>query len=971
MCKKLIILLVAALLLATDVSAEIINIGVPYIHNYQKKEYRGGTQNWSIAQDQRGFMYFANNDGLLHFDGVNWQLYRMQNSSIVRSVHISKSGVVYVGAYNELGKMQVDKTGRMEFRSLKKYIPAAFHNFDDIWNITEMDDKIIFQSYNCAFIYRNDSIVSVIEAPNRFQSSFHVNGRLYFNDIEKGILEFSANKLHALPGCENIKGEEIWSVLPYRKGNDLMIFTLNKGIFIYGNNELREWKIPINERFKRNQIFSATITHENYIAVGTVQDGLFIIDEYGEIVQHVNRQKGLQNNTILKVFADRDKNLWLGLDNGIDFLNINSPITFLQQSDGIGAGYTSIIHEGKIYLGTNQGLFVKDWNDDRTSNSFNLVPGTNGQVWYLGIHDNILLCGHNNGTYIIEGEKARQISKIPGAWKFHSLKQFPGYLIGGTYSGLTYYKKQNNSWVYGGVIKGFIESCRIFEEDENGHLWMSHGFKGIYKIEMSNSIDSIRTFRFYTAKDGLPTNYNLNVFKIKGKILVTSNAGVYEYNPASDSFESSGYFNQILHPLNDISYLKEDKNGNIWYVAWSMAKNKAGVFRLQEDLSYKEVSAPFGLLTGRFISGFESVYAYADDHVFFGTEEGFAHYSPLTKFNDTPKFATYLTRATALYMDSTFFYGNYSPALENTEPVEFSFPFINNTFRFSYTSPSYDNHDNIQYSYLLSGYNNKWSEWSTTPYIEFANLPPNNYIFTVKARNQMGIESTEDQLVFTVRPPWYKSFYAYVVYFLAFIGLVLFIIWFVLKRIEISKRKERLKHLRSYRQKEQDFKRQTLLAEKKIINLKNEKLKIEMIHRDKELANQTMDLIRKNKFLLKIKDELEKLKKLSSDEALKDKISSLITKIDKDIDHKKQWEVFETAFDEVHEDFLTRLKTQHPNLTPKELRLCAYLRMNISTKEIAPLMNISVRGVEICRYRVRKKMNIDRDQNLTRMIIDL
>ena len=144
-----------------------------------------------------------------------------------------------------------------------------------------------------------------------------------------------------------------------------------------------------------------------------------------------------------------------------------------------------------------------------------------------------------------------------------------------------------------------------------------------------------------------------------------------------------------------------------------------------------------------------------------------------------------------------------------------------------------------------------------------------------------------------------------------------------------------------------------------------------MIHRDKELANQTMDLIRKNKFLVKIKEDLEKIKKSSSDDMLQDKISSLISRIDKDIDHKKQWEVFETAFDEVHEDFLIRLKERYPNLTPKELRLCAYLRMNISTKEIAPLMNISVRGVEICRYRVRKKLNIDRDQNLTRMIIDL
>lgn len=144
-----------------------------------------------------------------------------------------------------------------------------------------------------------------------------------------------------------------------------------------------------------------------------------------------------------------------------------------------------------------------------------------------------------------------------------------------------------------------------------------------------------------------------------------------------------------------------------------------------------------------------------------------------------------------------------------------------------------------------------------------------------------------------------------------------------------------------------------------------------MIHRDKELANQTMDLIRKNKFLAKIKEELEKTKNSSSDTFLKEKISSLISKIDKDVDHSKQWEVFETAFDDVHEDFLNRLKLRYPTLTPKELKLCAYLRMNISTKEIAPLMNISIRGVEICRYRVRKKLNIDRDTNLTSLIIDL
>jgi DNA-binding CsgD family transcriptional regulator len=255
--------------------------------------------------------------------------------------------------------------------------------------------------------------------------------------------------------------------------------------------------------------------------------------------------------------------------------------------------------------------------------------------------------------------------------------------------------------------------------------------------------------------------------------------------------------------------------------------------------------------------------------------------------------------------------------------------------------------------------------------VEYALLPEGNYGFNVKARNSLGVESRSDELLFTVTPPWYRSGFAIAGYVILFVMFTLFSVWLFIKRIEISRRKERLKQLRAYRQKELDYIQQAALAEKKIIKLKNDKLKNEMIHRDKELANQTMDLIQKNKFLTKITEDLEKIKLAANDEILRGRISSLIAKISKDIDHNKQWEVFETAFDEVHEDFLNRLKARFPSLTPKELRLCAYLRMNISTKEIAPLMNISIRGVEICRYRVRKKLNIDRDTNLTSMIIDL
>ncbi len=153
--------------------------------------------------------------------------------------------------------------------------------------------------------------------------------------------------------------------------------------------------------------------------------------------------------------------------------------------------------------------------------------------------------------------------------------------------------------------------------------------------------------------------------------------------------------------------------------------------------------------------------------------------------------------------------------------------------------------------------------------------------------------------------------------------------------------------------------------------MKNEKLQTEKKLRDKELANQAMNIVRKNETLTNIKEELVNLKKSSPDASVTEKIVTIISIINREVGHNKQREVFDKAFDEVHEAFVEKLKTRYPSLTPTELRLCAYLKMNISTKEIAPLMNISVRGVEICRYRIRKKIGIDRDTNLTGFLINL
>jgi len=970
MVRKIQFLLLLVMVLPVMLQAEIKKIGTPFIRNFPKREYKAGTQNWTITQDKRGYIYTANNEGLLIYDGNQWQLYKMPNSSIVRALFVDKSGEIYVGAYNEMGKMVTLPNGKMVFKSLKKYIPAEYQNFDDIWSVFSFENKVIFQSYNCAFICHNDSNITVLKAPGRFHHAFKVNDRVFFNDLQAGLFEFDGKNLSPVSGCDQLKGLQIWSILPIFGTSNLLIGTLNDGLFRFDGKRLEPWGGAVNQFLKENQIFCASSIRDEYYVIGTIQNGVIVVDKFGNIIQHFYKKNGLQNNTILSLFTDRSDNLWLGLDNGIDYVNINSPITFLQNPEGIGAGYVAMAKENKLYLGTNQGLFVADWQGSGQISNFTLIPGTLGQVWSLDILDGVLLCGHNNGTFEIEDRKATVIDRTPGGWKYLQLKRHPGYLIGGTYNGLTLFKKEGNHWRFVRPIRGFNESFRVFEEDENGDLWMSHGFKGIYKVSLNNNLDSVTSARFYTSNDGLPTNYNLNVYKIKNRIIFTSRLGVYEYDPKNGSFERSIFFNQLLQPVTDISYLKEDKKGNIWYIAWFNAVNRAGMFKLREDLRYQHISSAFAILAGKFISGFESVYEFSDEDYFIGTEDGFAHYNPKIDSNPNPEFSTYITRVTALHVDSTFYEGNnYSPR-KGEQLQRYNFPFKGNAFRFTYTSPTYDNPGNIEFSFKLAGFTEVWSEWSSSFTNEYTNLPNGDFVFMVKARNQLGTESLTDQIEFSVLPPWYKSIFAYLVYLFLFILVTLVIVWIIYLRIDISKRRDRLKHLQAYRQKEQEYLRNALIDEKKIINLKNEKLRAEMIHRDKELANQTMDLIRKNKFLLNIKEELLKLKRPNNDFALNDKITSLIVKIDKDLDHNKQWEVFETAFDEVHEDFLNRLKVAYPNLTPKELRLCAYLRLNISSKEIAPLMNISVRGVEICRYRVRKKLDIERDTNMTSFIIN-
>lgn len=951
--------------------SQIKNIGLPYIKNYSRDAYQAGSQNWGMVQDKNGFLYFANNSGILQFDGNTWQLYRTSNESVVRSVAIGSDERIYAGAYNEIGYLRKKANGKLEYRSLTGLIPSSFKNFGEVWKIYQTQFGIVFQSFLYVFILK-DNKVEVLKPPSSFSFSYYVQGKYFLVDREQGILQYQNGTLTKVINDPIFSNTEIRFILPY-KGNRLLIGTINKGIFSFDGQKLTPWNTSVNLLLVKNQLFSGIALNNGCFAFGSIQDGVFISDSEGNLLQHIDRVKSLQNNTILSLFMDHSNNLWLGLDNGISYAEISSPITFFNYCYGIETGYTSIVYHNILYLGTNQGLFAKSLdqldNKDVSDTRFRLVSGTEGQVWSLNVIDNQLLCGHNNGTYVINGFAAEQLSNIRGGWTFLQLAEDKSKVICGTYDGLILFGKspgqQNLRFIK--RIKGFSESCKTILEDADGALWISHGYKGIYRIELTPDFDSVKNVRLFTRKDGLPEKLPYNLAKLDNTVLITTDNGIFSYDKSTGEVTKILKYNQFFQAHTSLRQIIPDSKGNIWY----FSDANMGVYRLLEDGSYKDVYIPFLKISGKLVQAFEHLYAFDNKNIFIATQSGFVHYDPSISKNYYQPYSTYIRKVRLLKQnaDSIYAFSGNKGLEDNLIRKNFTVPHKYNSISFSFSAPFYEDPEQTQFRYRLVGFDDTWSTWDPRTIKEFTNLREGRYTFEVQAINLYKNVSLTDSFTFYVAPPFYRSKLAYTVYFILLFSIFMGNLIYFRKRIENTRQKEKLRHQKRMDAIQQAHREEPLVAERKIEHLKNEKLTNEIKHKNKELANSTMHLIQKNKFLNSVKNEINNLLDSNIDTSQKNSLKRLLRHIDRDISNEKYWKVFDDYFDEVHQDFLTRLKEKYPDLSPKELRLCAYLKMNLSSKEIAVLMNISIRGVEVSRYRLRKKLGIERDTNLIDYIL--
>ncbi|QNK76428.1 transcriptional regulator [Winogradskyella sp. PAMC22761] len=905
----------------------------PSIHNYTLAEYKAGNQNWDITRANDGKVYVANNSGLLEYDGLVWKFHQLPNKTIVRSV-LSVNNIVYTGSYEEFGYWKRNEFGFLKYYSLSDTILDIISPNEEIWEIVNFDDKIIFRSFSNIYVYDFET-VRQLHTNSVIISCNVINDNLYISTLNEGVFLLKDKDLELFYFNELLKDTKIISVSNY--GGKLLLMTSLKGSFFLDEHNLKPTNFEINEQIKLHQLNHFSVLSNGDMVFGTIKDGVFLSDKNGNLKYHISKENGLLNNTVLAQSIDSTDNLWLGLDNGIAHIQLSSSNYFFNDVSGkLGAVYDIVEFKDTIYIGTNTGLFLLDEFD-----KLQFVEGSQGQVWDLKIIDDELFCGHNEGTFLVNKKTINFISRYTGGYTIRKVPEKENTYIQGTYSGLVKFEKIDGKWEVKHLGKTTIPSKSLVFENANT-AWVAHATKGIYRVIFDKNYDSVTSIIDYREK-GIHSDYNVRLYNIKNAICFKTNEGWQKYEPIIDSITPYNLLNDklgkgsyIISGVSKDLFALKDKSGYIKFKSFSDDEDR--LFLNDRSLKNRYIIGYENMSTIR-----DSVYALSLDNGFMMINNTFANTTNLYR----PNIESIAVNGVSISLSNIY-----------KEGVRFNF---NENIAIELTSSKSTNYF---LEYNIPETDDIWYkiEGST---VEFSNLIDGEYTFAFRINDNSGKVSPVTSIKIDVLPPWYRDTIGFVLYNL--LAAMIVVIFYTMHNRKVAKEQHLIK-IKYQKEQEKLLREKTLENEKQMVQLKNESLQNEIKLKSKQLANNAMALVKKNETLQDIKNELQVNKDGFSNYY---SYKKLVKKLDNSIVLKDEWEVFENNFSQVHDEFFEILKAKHSSLKPKDLKMCAYIKMNLSSKEIAPLMNISVRGVETHRYRLKKKLDLENDISLVDYLLNI
>lgn len=923
------------------------------IKQYTRSDFNADPQFWTMCESSNGTIFFGNNDGVMIFDGEHWQKLTLPNNSSVRSLEIDSKGTIYAGGYNEIGTLQKDKNGKYFYRSLIEELQLNNHNIENIWDIHALDDKILCRSFNELIIISNKTATH-IPATTSFIYSNLVDDVYYIQDTDHGILKLTANGQEPtlVISKEQYHNEEIVSILPGNSKGAITLVTKQGNIFhgIAASGKLDHLNY-IFKNLPRDLVSSAIKYNNGDLFIGTLSSKVIMTNTNGEVIQSPAIFQSLQNTVIHKLYAASDGNIWLLQNNGLAYIDFMSPYTYLFNKASV---YDVLAYKDNIYLATNQGVYYSYLNSKNPSSihDFKKIANLHGQAWFIQQLEGDVIISHDNGLFKIENETAIKIGTVTGFWKITPIKNKAGFYLASHYNGLYLLEKNNGQWILHDKISGFDESSRdILPADEPYTYWVCHGYKGVFRIRISPSYDRVSSVDHFTNKNGLQSSFNVNVTRWNGEIVFTANNGIFKYDQKQNKFIPHKQLNAILDPTKNTRKLMQSGNKT-----WFVQDDEAGYFYTNEKNPelHKDL---FLNLKGSFNRGMECIVSLNSKNILFGTTSGLFLYT-IENPGSTLDISTVITKI-SYSQDQDL---NLLP-LNNKKDDPEVLPNQTDILRFEFAAPKMTHGTEIQYSYILENIDNNWSAWQNIPYKEYTHLRPGKYTFKVRSRNTAGLIGKETAYTFTILPKWYQTNLAYILYIIFASLLIIAIIRYIKKRIESEHLKTKAEALKAKKMLELELEQLKLQRDKEEINKDRSHLQEEVLNNSKELANYTMLLIKKKDIFNEITVDLKELKDYVKNDDSRKKLFQIFQKLNQHKIGEEYLEVFDVNFEKVHHNFFEELKKLNPTLTKRELRLCAFVKMNLTNKEISPLLSISLRGVENARYRIRKKLDVNHEDN--------
>jgi len=911
----------------------------PVVKNFSKTDYNADNQNWSVAEDSEGIMYFANNKGLLEFDGVSWKLYPSPNGNLIRCVAIDHNNRIYTSGYRELGYWERNKAGTLKYVSLTPQAEKYFIPNIEFWNIIALGEKVYFHSFLQILVWEDNRIVP-IQLPSFSNSMFEVDQQIVI-DLSDGLYTIDNKKLLPFITGSFFNQKQIRFV--FRDQNKkIIIGTTSEGVFSYDGLRFNLLIPSWNDYFIKNKLNRAAQSSNGDLIIGSILDGIIAFDKTGKMLFKFNTQNGLQNNTVLGIAIDKNQNIWQALDRGIDFITFRGRSSYtLHPVRDIGAVYTAAILNDNLYLGTNQGLFYKKLDDP--GENFMLMPQSQGQVWNCTIFNGKLFVGHNNGTFEVSKLALKKISNVNGAFAITPDPKMPGFLLQSTYSNIVAIDFSGNEPRWSRNLKNFNDLIQYIEVDFYGNIWAGHMHRGIYRLKLSDHRDEVVKSVYYGENSPFRKDHGIHPFKIEDRMVFTTDKKLFTYDELKDTIVEYNDLNKQLGRFAEAHRIFAAPNHHYWFVT-----NEAiALFQIKDNESKLIKVYPVSLFSHQLIENFENIIPLSECDAILCMENGYAILNA-----NQPESESHIKNKNLLLREfiTTDRRGSADTLPANLSTYKLSYTRNNAQLKFSF--PLFSS-DKISFQAYLEGIDPAWRTPVSLPVFKFERLPTGTYTLHIKATDAWGIDSKPLDIQLVIPAPFYLTIWAKIGYVLLIIVLLLI---FQKRIIERTRQKE---------------KRKREEKEKELIHLRNEKLQDEVSFKSQELANSTMSIIKKNEFLLDLKRVLKSLKNQLESRFPDKYYFNLVKKIDDNIASSDDWKTFETNFERAHEQFIKKLKTEYPKLTPGDLRLCAYLHMNLSSKEIAPLLGISVRGLENHRYRLRKKMGLDVDVNLSEFLMNI